>query len=55
MRIVTRIVGLASLVSAAQVGEVVGRQFLFLDVFGGIEIARFNLTGVSEMMIPFQG
>lgn len=33
-------------------GEAAGRQFLFLDVSGGIEIARFNLTGVSEMVSP---
>lgn len=35
-------------------GEEAGRQFLFLDVRGGIEIARFNLTGASEIEIPFE-
>ncbi|KFA80957.1 hypothetical protein S40288_09576 [Stachybotrys chartarum IBT 40288] len=35
-------------------GEAAGRQFLFLDVRGGVEIARFNLIGASEIEMPFE-
>lgn len=36
-------------------GDDADRQFLFLDIIGGVEIARFNLVGASEIEIPFEG